>query len=852
MRRYLRLGGVVGNAIIGMQFVVPMLIAMPAQAAATAITNVQVDTTDTGVKVVLNTGRGERPQVFTVVRGNSLVADIINTRLALSSGNGFLQNNPAPGISSIAVSQLDDNSVRVIVSGEGDPPGGQAQQVDGAIVLNVQNPATAAQANSAPASTSESPEAAAPPPAPSSPPAPPAPAPSASNPSPESRSSRSSNRSGDQSPSQASNRSSQTAQQPLVPNPGVVIDGVPVPAPSNTPAAPPFVGRATPPPLGDIATASIDASPDSIDLGSNEIVPRLVLRDAPVRDVLSLLARAANLNVAYIGADATQEGQAQGQAPAQQGAAPGEATDESVRVSLDIENEPVQNVFNYVLRVANLEANLVGRTVFVGPRLPDTARNVVSRTLRLNQIRAEDAASFLTSQGAETQIPIERVDIQTVGEGAAARTIETRTPQILNLRAQRGAAPLMLTGLAVSTNSRLNMVTLVGTPRQVQIAAALLSQLDLRQRQVAVNVKVVDVNLLATEDFNTSFSFGAGDTFVSSDNGAISVNFGNVRPPGRVDVNGSRLSPPITNSPLNSIPGVDSDIEPFLDAQPDAPYGDTTGQTRPFTIEEDSPDGTTVRVPVNDPNYPNGVNPRPPFGTNDNPLQPGVTDVDTDGTITVGLPDLFQYPKRFLASLQAQVVSGNAKILTDPTLIVQEGQAAKVVLAQDVVTNVQTIQNFASGTVTQTTNIQTSPAGLTLDLSVARIDDNGFVTLQVAPLLSAPTQTYRDASGNEITLLARRELNSGLIRVRDGQALILSGIIQDSDRTTVTKVPILGDIPILGALFRSTRRQNARQEVIVVLTPRILDDSEYSTFGYRYTPGREAQEMLNRRGVNLP
>ncbi|NEQ27078.1 MAG: hypothetical protein F6K28_50320, partial [Microcoleus sp. SIO2G3] len=59
-------------------------------------------------------------------------------------------------------------------------------------------------------------------------------------------------------------------------------------------------------------------------------------------------------------------------------------------------------------------------------------------------------------------------------------------------------------------------------------------------------------------------------------------------------------------------------------------------------------------------------------------------------------------------------------------------------------------------------------------------------------------------------------------------------------------IPILGDIPLLGALFRSTRRENTRNEVIVLLTPQILDDSDRATFGYSYTPGEDTQRIIDR------
>jgi len=98
-----------------------------------------------------------------------------------------------------------------------------------------------------------------------------------------------------------------------------------------------------------------------------------------------------------------------------------------------------------------------------------------------------------------------------------------------------------------------------------------------------------------------------------------------------------------------------------------------------------------------------------------------------------------------------------------------------------------------------------------------------------------------------------RKVSSGLIRIRDGQTLILSGIIQDGEVTNVSKVPILGDLPIIGSLFRSTYKDSTRTEVIVMLTPQVINDSEaYSGFGYNYNPSRETGEYLRDRGLTVP
>ena len=145
--------------------------------------------------------------------------------------------------------------------------------------------------------------------------------------------------------------------------------------------------------------------------------------------------------------------------------------------------------------------------------------------------------------------------------------------------------------------------------------------------------------------------------------------------------------------------------------------------------------------------------------------------------------------------------------------------------------------------------VEFADVGLELAVTVNRIDDNGFVTLDVEPTVSSPSGDV-DLGDGEFTLIQRRTVDSGLIRMRDGQTLILSGIIQDSDRTTVTKVPILGDLPLIGALFRGSETTNTRSEVIVLVTPNVMRDTEFSTYGYGYTPGPEVQEVLERNGQN--
>lgn len=801
-----------GNSLLLGTAAFVFLAAQPVWANTTQITDVQLNPVNGGINVVLKTSSGSRPQVFTTKRGNTLVTDIINTQLRLPQGNNFRKDNPTSGIASVEILQLDANSIRVVVTGSNNAPTGQP-------VVRQQNGITLGFTPSS-GTTASIPTPTAPAPIPTTPSTP--------------------------TPTQPS-----TKPGVLVPNPEVTIDGKPaLPAGPGQPPnqGPPFLPRAVAPPVGDIAISNTDASPSTIDLATQERVPRLVLRDAPVREVLSLLARAAGLNLAYVGGE--------GAAGAAGGtAANGQAISQTI--SLDIENEPVQDVFNYVLRLSGLEANRSGRTVFVGSKLPTSTRDTVMRSLRLNQVTVGVALNFLVGLGAESAISRERlvtsVSAVPVGNSAAAVT-QTQTTTETKLETQRvefkDSNPL-LRGLQALGDERTNSITLIGSPRLIDIAMAQMTQLDIRRRQAVVNVKILDVNLSGTQDYNTSFSFGVGNNFFASDNGAASLNFGGSRPATASESANSVTSTPVIQNPITG--------EPFFDPNTSVSIPGTT----PGTIVI-NPDGTST-VSQN-PGSGSFYQPIAPTSSG-NPLQPGFSEItpatdtivtrNADGTSSIArgtlgsavasLPSLYQFPKRLLASLQAQVTNGNAKILTDPTLIVQEGQQALVNLTQEVVGNI-TIQttDTAGGSRTER-QIDKQKVGLTLNVKIERIDDNGFVSLSVAPTVSAPSAAQNTGNG-QIILVSERSLTSGMIRLRDGQTLILSGIIQDQDRTTVSKIPILGDIPLIGSLFRSTNRSNERREVIVLLTPQIMDDSERSSYGYNYNPSPEVRQMLERRG----
>jgi type IV pilus assembly protein PilQ len=779
------------NSLSLLTGVASVLVAInPAMAANIQVTGVEIQPKGNNFQLTLKTtgsSENETPQMFTVSRGKELIADVLNTQLNLPEGDSFRQQNPIQGINSVEVVQLDGNSIRLIVEGENNSPTSElltqnSQEItlsftpQNTSVMNTQVEETPITGNN---NTSEPVVVA-------------------------------------QAPSNNPNR---PAPQPdvLFPNPTIIIDGRPAPTANPIqPVAPvpPFLPRAVAPPVGDIAVSNIDSSAQYLDLGTAARVPRLVLREAPVQEVLNLLARAADLNVVY-----TAGGEA--------GFSP--------NITLDLENESVQDVFNSVLIVSGLQATRRGRTIFIGSQLPPQARDLVTRSFRLNQVKVEEADTFLANMTEE--------------EG-------------------------LLDGLRVVTDPRLNAITLIGEPRQIAIASNFLVQLDARQRQVAVNVKIVDVNLLNTENVNTSFSFGIGDNFFSVNNGALAGNFGLFAPAPGASSGG--ISPPFFNNPLL---GVDT----FLDLNSTTGAIPRTGIDQ-INIFDDQVSGVLARTLIEgaDLSFFNRVP-----AISGNPFEIGITDITrgtpekltttltqttftdaagnesirlersssfqegTEGDITQSVPSLLRYPNNFLASLNTQITNGSAKILTDPTLVIQNGQTANVNLTQEVFGGFELRREVVENVSTTVQQPIIKQAGLQLRIDVEGIDDNGFITLQVNPTVSAPGNEIPTEQG-PITLVQSRTLQSGSVRMRDGQTLILAGIIQESDRASVTKVPILGDIPILGALFRSSSTTNQRNEVIVLVTPQIIDDSEQAGWGYNYIPGTEVRGMLENRGFYVP
>src|SRR3989454_4160626 len=166
--------------------------------------------------------------------------------------------------------------------------------------------------------------------------------------------------------------------------------------------------------------------------------------------------------------------------------------------------------------------------------------------------------------------------------------------------------------------------------------------------------------------------------------------------------------------------------------------------------------------------------------------------------------------------LRALINEGKARILTAPRVATLDGNKATIVLGQK-------IPVFTSTTVggqLQTT-VSYQDVGVKL-VTTPRVNSDEVITLSLTPevsTLGAPV-----TSGGQQAFIVNTRNADTVLTVADGKTIVLGGLIDRSERTTILKVPLLGDIPILGELFRSSDTTTAETEVIFMITPQIVKD----------------------------
>jgi MSHA biogenesis protein MshL len=177
------------------------------------------------------------------------------------------------------------------------------------------------------------------------------------------------------------------------------------------------------------------------------------------------------------------------------------------------------------------------------------------------------------------------------------------------------------------------------------------------------------------------------------------------------------------------------------------------------------------------------------------------------------------------AVLAALAQQGTLKVVSKPRLRTLNNQPAVVRVGQDIPVFIRQVTQ-APGTppvITTNETVQTVTVGTVLSIT-PQVAADGLITLDITPAVSRLVGTQVSASGDTSAPVIDIRQASSLVRVRDGATIIMGGLVQDSTTTTTRKIPILGDIPILGKAFSGNDKETDRTELIFFLTPRVVPD----------------------------
>lgn len=177
-------------------------------------------------------------------------------------------------------------------------------------------------------------------------------------------------------------------------------------------------------------------------------------------------------------------------------------------------------------------------------------------------------------------------------------------------------------------------------------------------------------------------------------------------------------------------------------------------------------------------------------------------------------------------ALDALVTQKKAKVLASPSVLAMDSRSSIIRIVDDIIESSESqISTPANGVPVITRSITKGVVGITLELT-PRIDHQGGITMNVHPIISFVKSEERSPSQDLIaTLKSTREFQTQEIRVQDGQTIVIGGLIQDTNTQEIEKIPLLGDIPFLGGLFRRKTNNQSRSEVQIFITPEIVKDA---------------------------
>ena len=172
-----------------------------------------------------------------------------------------------------------------------------------------------------------------------------------------------------------------------------------------------------------------------------------------------------------------------------------------------------------------------------------------------------------------------------------------------------------------------------------------------------------------------------------------------------------------------------------------------------------------------------------------------------------------------LKALQEQ---GELRVVSQPRVVTLNNQPALIKVATDQPFFTSTISQGTAGSPNIVTEqVRSVTVGLVLSVT-PQISEDGWIMLDVTPIISRLRDIVTSPQETANAPVLDIKQSSGLVRLKDGEMVIIGGLIQEESSDTERKVPILGDIPFLGRLFKGTYNVKTKSELVIFLSPKIV------------------------------
>ncbi len=178
------------------------------------------------------------------------------------------------------------------------------------------------------------------------------------------------------------------------------------------------------------------------------------------------------------------------------------------------------------------------------------------------------------------------------------------------------------------------------------------------------------------------------------------------------------------------------------------------------------------------------------------------------------------------AALKALTTDTNTKYLARPRILTLNNEAAEIKIETDEAISSATTTATVGGVGTVSKEVKRANTGVSLKVTPQINSDDGYITMLIEPSVSeALTGTISD--GTQIVKDPETRSAKTTVRLRDGETIVIGGLIRNRSSETIKKIPLLGDIPVLGFLFRHRERTEPNdRELVVFITPHIIKEAE--------------------------